>query len=161
MSYVCFNRIAIAGPRSKVLGFRNDAHRRLSPALKEAIGEPYVAFSLERLFRKNRLSIPSPDGIPFDAFRLGNDIVGGHYFTSRLPVAKWHGYARIEYSVEVKNYSTDGSNFLSDLRPPAAHSCAWWSPPDSDGLRPGWFGRNGSPLRRKPVRCVPWRRRIN
>ena len=104
MSYVCFNRIAIAGPRSKVLGFRNDAHRRLPPALKEALGEPYVAFSLERLFRKNRLPIPSPDGIPFDAFQLGNDIVGGHYFTSRLPLTEWHGYARIEYSVEVKNY---------------------------------------------------------
>jgi ATP-dependent Lon protease len=38
MSYVCFNRIAIAGPRSKVLGFRNDAHRRLSPTLKELLG---------------------------------------------------------------------------------------------------------------------------
>ena len=104
MSYVCFNKIAIAGPRSKVLRFRDDAHRRLSQAVKESRGEPYMAFSLECLFRRNRMPIPSPDGIPFDAFRLGNDIVGGHYFTSRLPLAEWHGYARIEYSVEVKNY---------------------------------------------------------
>jgi hypothetical protein len=104
MSYVCFNRIAIAGLRSKVLGFRNDAHRRISPSLKELLGEPYVAFSLERLFRKNRLPEPSPDGIPFDWFQVGNDILAGHYFTSRLPLAEWHGYARIEYRVEVKNY---------------------------------------------------------
>lgn len=104
MSYVCFNRIAIAGPRSKVLGFRNDAHRRLSPTLKELLGEPYVVFSLERLFRKNRLEAPSPDGIPFDALRVGNEILAGHYFTSVTPLAEWHGYSRVEYSVEVKNY---------------------------------------------------------
>ena len=104
MSYVCVNRIAIAGPRSEVLGFRADAHRRLSPALKELLGEPYVAFSLERLFRKNRLPEPSPDGIPFDTFQVGNDILAGDYFTSRLRLAEWHGYARIEYRVEVKNY---------------------------------------------------------
>ena len=104
MSYVCSNRIAIAGPRTKVPAFRNDAHRRLSPALKEARGETYVAFSLERLFRKNRLPMPSPDGIPFDVFHIGNDILAGHYFTSRRPLAEWHGYLRIEFSVEVKNY---------------------------------------------------------
>jgi hypothetical protein len=105
MSYVCFNRIAVVGPRSKVLGFRNDAHRRLSPTLKELLGEPYVAFSLERLFRKNRLPTPEPDGIPFDVFHVGNhEWIPGHYFTSRQPLADWHGYARVEYSVEVKNY---------------------------------------------------------
>ena len=104
MSYVCSNMIAIAGPRSKVLGFRNDAHRRLSPAVKESLGQPSVAFSLERLFSRNHLPAPSPDGVPFDFFHLGNDILGGHYFTSRRPLAEWHGYARVEYSVEVKNY---------------------------------------------------------
>ena len=74
MSYVCFNKIAITGPRSKVLGFRNDARRRLSQALKGSLGAPYVEFSLECLFRRNRLPMPSPYGIPFDAFQLGNDI---------------------------------------------------------------------------------------
>jgi len=105
MSFVCFNRIAITGTRSKVLGFREDARRRLSPALKEALGLPYVAFSLERLFRKNRLSAPEPNGIPFDAFQVGNhEWLAGHYFTSCRPLAEWHGYARAEYGVEVKNY---------------------------------------------------------
>src|ERR1035437_1655392 len=75
------------------------------PCEKRRLGEPYVAFSLERLFRKNRLPEPSPDGIPFDWFQVGNDILAGHYFTSRLPLAEgWHGHARIEYRVEVKNY---------------------------------------------------------
>jgi hypothetical protein len=104
MSFVCFNRISIVGPRSKVLKLRNDAHRRLSAPLKELLGESYVAFSLERLFRKNRLPVPSPDGIPFDTFRVGKDILAGHYFISRLPLVEWRGYARIEYRVEVKNY---------------------------------------------------------
>jgi len=104
MSLVCFNRITITGTRSKMLRFRDDARRRLSSALKELLGEPYVAFSLERLFRKNRLPLPSPDGIPFDYFQIGNDILASHYFTSGMPLVEWHGYARIEYRVEVKNY---------------------------------------------------------
>jgi hypothetical protein len=104
MSFVCFNRIAIMGTRSKVLQFRDDARRRLSPALKKLLRVPYVAFSLEHLFSKNRLPAPSPDGIPFDAYQDGKDTWAGHYFTSRLPLAEWHGYARIEYRVEVKNY---------------------------------------------------------
>jgi hypothetical protein len=104
MSFVCFNRISIIGSRSKVLELRNDAYRRLSAPLKELLAESYVAFSLERLFRKNRLPVPSPEGLPFDTFRVGNDILAGHYFTSRLPLVEWHGYARIEYRVEVKNY---------------------------------------------------------
>jgi hypothetical protein len=104
MSFVCFNRITITGTRPKVLRFRDDARRRLSPALKESLGEPYVAFSFERLFRKNRLPAPSPDGIPLDALRVGKDTLAGHYFTSALPIAEWHGYARVEYEVEVKNY---------------------------------------------------------
>ncbi len=104
MSYVCVNRITIAGPRSNVLGFRNDARRRLPSSLKEVLCEPCVAFSLERLFRKNRLQAPSPDGIPFETFRVGNEILAGDYFTSAMPVVEWHGYSRIEYRVEVKNY---------------------------------------------------------
>jgi len=95
MSFVCFNRIAIVGPRSKVIGFSDDARRRLSADLQESLGLPYVAFSFERLFRKNRLSAPSGNGIPND---------GWHYFTSALPLKGWHGYARIEYELEVKNY---------------------------------------------------------
>jgi hypothetical protein len=104
MSFVCFNRIAIMGPRSEVLRFRRDARRRLSPAFKKALDQPSVAFSLEHLFRKNKLPIPEPDGVPFDAFQIGKDVLGGHYFTSALPMAEWHIYARIEYEVEVKNY---------------------------------------------------------
>jgi hypothetical protein len=95
MSFVCSNRIAIAGLRSKVLGFRDDARRRLSPSLKKSLDLAYVSFSLERLFRKNRLPAPSSDGIPNDA---------GHYYTSALSLKEWHGYARIEYGLEVKNY---------------------------------------------------------
>jgi hypothetical protein len=54
-----------------------------------------VALSLERLFRKNGLPAPSSDGIPND---------GGHYFTSGSRLTNWHGYARIDYGLEVKNY---------------------------------------------------------
>ncbi len=69
-----------------------------------AEAEPCVAFSLERLFRKNRLQAPSPDGIPFETFRVGAEILASHYFTAAMPVVEWHGYSRIEYGVEVKNY---------------------------------------------------------
>lgn len=95
MSYVCFNWIAIAGPRSKVIAFRDDARRRLSPSLKKLLGIPSVAFSFEHLFRKSSLPAPSSDGIPIDAW---------HYFTSAWPLTEWHGYARIIYELEVKNY---------------------------------------------------------
>lgn len=95
MPFVCFNRIAVTGPRSEVLRLRGDARRRLSPSLEKALHLQYVAFSLERLFRKNRLPAPSSRGIPNDE---------GHYFTSTSRLTEWHGYTRIEYSLEVKNY---------------------------------------------------------
>jgi hypothetical protein len=95
MSYVCFNLIAIAGLRSEVLAFRRDARRRLSPARKESVGSSSVAFSFQRLFHKNRLLAPSSDGLPNDEW---------HYFTSALPLTDWHGYSRIDYRLEVKNY---------------------------------------------------------
>jgi hypothetical protein len=95
MSFVCFNRIAVTGPRSAVLRFRDDARRRLSPSLKKSLGLPSVAFSLERLFRKNRLRAPSSDGVPNDEW---------HYFSSGSRLTDWHGYVRIEYGLEVKNY---------------------------------------------------------
>jgi hypothetical protein len=121
MSFVCFNRVTITGTRSKVLRFRGDARRRLSPALKEALGVPYVAFSLERLFRKNRLSSPSPDGVPFDAFHVGKDTLAGHYFTCPLPLEEWHGYARVAYEIEVKNYEI--YNLLTPLSRSYAGLC--------------------------------------
>ncbi len=85
MSFVCFNRIAVTGPRPAVLRFRGDARRR----------RPSVVFSLETLFRKNRLAAPSSDGIPGDE---------GHYDASASRLTQWHGYTRIEYRLEVKNY---------------------------------------------------------
>jgi hypothetical protein len=93
VSYVCFNRIAVTGPRPKVLGFRSDARRRLRSS--QWTDPTSVALSLERLFRRNRLPAPSSDGIPRDAW---------HYYTSVRPVAEWHGYARIVCGLEVKNY---------------------------------------------------------
>ena len=92
----------VRGPRcSGSATMRAEDYRRLS---RNWLGEPCVAFSLERLFRKNRLEAPSPDGIPFDIFRVGDEILAGHYFRSVMPVVEWHGYSRIEYRVEVKNY---------------------------------------------------------
>lgn len=95
MSYVCFNKIAVTGPRPKVLGFRSDARRRLPSSARKWTEVTSVAFSLERLFQKNGLQAPSSDGLPFDAW---------HYLTWAEPMAEWHGYARIEYGLEVKNY---------------------------------------------------------
>ena len=95
MSYVCFNRIAVTGPRPNVLGFRDDARRRLRHRLRETIGRPSIAFSLEGLFRKNHLPAPSKDGIPCDVW---------HYFSSAGRVAEWNGYARVVYGLEIKNY---------------------------------------------------------
>lgn len=97
MSYVCFNRIAVAGAKPKVIEFRNDARRRLPRSLREPSDPPSVAFSLERLFRMNRLAAPSGDGVPYDWSPY-------HYFASVERVENWHGYARIAYSLEVKNY---------------------------------------------------------
>jgi len=95
VSYVCFNRISVTGPRPKVHQFRSEARRRLPSSLRKWTDVTSVAFSLERLFQKNCLPAPSSAGIPFDAW---------HYFTSAGPVAEWHGFARIVYGLEVKNY---------------------------------------------------------
>ena len=95
MSFVCFNRIAVTGPKAEVLRFRDDARRRLSSSLRKSLNLPSVAFSLERLFRKNRLTAPSADGIPNDDW---------HYFTAGSRLTNWNGHTRIEYGLEVKNY---------------------------------------------------------
>lgn len=104
MSFVCFNRVTVTGIRPAVLRFRDDARRRLPPTLKKVIGQPSVAFSFERLFHKNHVPAPLPDGIPLDAYRDGKDTWTGHCFTSALRLAEWHCYARVEYEIEVKNY---------------------------------------------------------
>jgi hypothetical protein len=111
VSDVCFNRIAVTGPRPEVLEFRADARRRLPSSARKWTDRTSVAFSLERLFQKNCLPAPSSNGIPFDAW---------HYFTWAERVAAWHGYARIEYGLEVKNYEvyellTPLSRVYSDL----------------------------------------------
>ena len=94
MSTVFFNLISVSGPKHEVRRFRNDARRRLSPSVRKAGGVQQVDFSLEHLFAKHRLAAPSSDGIPQDA---------GHYFTTALPMTKWHTFARVLYEFEVKN----------------------------------------------------------
>jgi hypothetical protein len=82
---VYFNRIAVTGPRSAVLGFREDARRRGVP------------LSLDQLFRKRNLVAPSSDGVP-------KDISPFHYYAHVLRPTEWHGYTRIDYELEIKNY---------------------------------------------------------
>jgi hypothetical protein len=58
-------------------------------------GTSQVDLSVERLFRKNHLDPPSDDGIPSDE---------GHFFTTASRITKWHTFARVEYTLEIKNY---------------------------------------------------------
>jgi hypothetical protein len=97
VSYVCFNRIAVIGARPKLVEFRNNARRRLPRSVREPDDSPSVAFSLERLFRTNRLAAPSSDGVPYDWGPY-------HYFSFIEPLEDWHGYARVVYGLEVSNY---------------------------------------------------------
>jgi hypothetical protein len=111
MSYVCVNRISVSGPGPKVHQFRSDARRRLPYSLPKWTAVTFVAFSLERLCHKSCLPGPSSACIPFDAW---------HYLASAGPMAEWHGFARIVYELEVKNYEvyellTPLSRTYSDL----------------------------------------------
>ncbi len=111
MSYVCVNRISVSGPGPKVHQFRSDARRRLPYSLPKWTAVTFVAFSLERLCHKSCLPGPSSACIPFDAW---------HSLASAGPMAEWHGFARIVYELEVKNYEvyellTPLSRTYSDL----------------------------------------------
>lgn len=95
MSFVCFNRIVVTGPRANVLAFRNDARRRLPRSIRPPDDPASVPFSFDRLFEKNRVAGP-PDTL------LG-EISPYHYDSFAEPTEAWRGYIRVVYGLEVKN----------------------------------------------------------
>jgi hypothetical protein len=89
------NLIEVTGPRLAVLKFRREARRKLPPDLAKKYKIDAVELSLEELFRKTRLPIPSEGGVPSDF---------GIYFAAVGRTRRVEEFARLDYSLVVKNY---------------------------------------------------------
>ncbi len=89
------NLIEVTGPRTEVVKFRRGARRKVQPALAKKFKIDVVELSIEELFRKHRLPSPSESGVPSDF---------GIYFARVGRTRKLEEFARLDYSLMVKNY---------------------------------------------------------
>jgi hypothetical protein len=96
MSFECANAVTVTGSRADVMQFRADAIRPLSGLERRKLGKEFVEFSFEKLFRMHKITGESPD--------LPGDGPEYDYFVETDPVHRWRGYARLWYSIVIKNY---------------------------------------------------------
>jgi len=89
------NLIEVTGPRPEVLKFRRGGRRKVPPDLAKKFKIEVVELSIEELFRKHRLPSPSEAGVPWDF---------GIYFAQVGRTRKIEEFARLDYSLMVKNY---------------------------------------------------------